>query len=71
MLRPTFLLENAHNVSTSQGIEYCYDDEFQVNMILIKGEATPVCTISEMITGSKTEAAPGDDDPDPDVDLLY
>lgn len=66
MIKRSFLLEKAHDVSVVANESWFYDDQTDVNTIPINGKTTPVCTSSTVVTGSKTEAAPGDDDPDPD-----
>ncbi|MEJ2046160.1 MAG: hypothetical protein P8X74_23805 [Reinekea sp.] len=71
MINRSFLLEKAHDVSVVANESWLYDDQTDVNTIPIKGERMPVCMSSAMVTGSKTEAAPGDDDPDPDVEFMY
>jgi len=71
MLNRSFLLERAHVVSSMASEFWSYDHQLEVNTVLINQKATPACTVSTMITGSKTEAAPSDDDPDPDVELMY
>jgi len=66
-----FLIEKAHDVSTLINTSWFYDYDLEINTVFVDEKITPVCTVSTMITGSKTEAAPGDDDPDPDVELMY
>lgn len=70
MNRP-FLLEKAHDVNALANETLVYDHQLEANTIFIDDAAIPACTASTMITGSKTEAAPGDDDPDPDVEFMY
>lgn len=71
MMNQTFLLGKAHEVSAIANDSWSYDHHLEVNTMLVSGEATPVCTVSTMVTASKTEAAPGDDDPDPDAEYMY
>jgi hypothetical protein len=73
MLNQSFLLNKAHDVSTGGNESWEYDNELQINTIFVddNGKATPVCTISSMVTQSKTAAFPGDDDPDRDAELMY
>lgn len=71
MMNRSFLLEKAHNVSVVANESWVYDDQLEVNTIFLNEKTTPACTASIMITGSKTDAAPGDDDPDPDVEFIY
>ncbi len=67
----SFLLKKAHDMYTvPYGILF-YNYQFELNTIFINGKVTPACTASTMITVSKTDAAPGDDDPDPDIELMY
>lgn len=71
MINRSFLLEKAHNVSVVENESWFYDDQADINTIPVNGKSTPVCMSSAMVTGSKTAAAPGDDDPDPDVEFMY
>jgi hypothetical protein len=71
MIAKAFLLDRAHVVSAIANEYWNYDIETDLNMVRSKGSDVPVCTTALAITGSKTEAAPGDDDPDPDVELMY
>ncbi|HFT5240794.1 TPA: hypothetical protein ACGTP8_004539 [Yersinia enterocolitica] len=71
MVTQIFLLEMAHNVNSVASELWNYDDELQMNTVFINDKNIPVCTTSSMITGSKTDSAPGDDDPDPDVERMY
>lgn len=71
MINRSFLLERAHDVSVIEHESWVYDDQSDVNTILVNRKSTPVCMLSTMVTGSKTEAAPSDDDPDPDVEFIY
>lgn len=71
MINRSFLLEKAHDVSVVENESWLYDDQADINTILTNGKSAPVCMSSAMVTGSKTESAPGDDDPDPDVEFMY
>ena len=71
MTNKSFLLGRAHHVGTISNMPCHYDNEMQINTVIVDGKTTPLCGISSMITGSKTESAPGDDDPDPDTELMY
>lgn len=71
MVTQSFLLEKAHDMSTVENESWYYDNELHMNTVIVDGKPIPVCAISSMITASKTEAAPGDDDPDPDVEFMY
>jgi hypothetical protein len=71
MMNRSFLLEKSHDVSVVANEFWSYDHQLEVNTIFFNKKTTPACTVSTMITGSKTEAAPGDDDPDPDVEFMY
>lgn len=70
MLRKHFLLKNAQEVSRVHKSEWKYDNELNLN-VLISDNSTPACSLTSLITGSKTEALPGDDDPDPDAEFCY
>ncbi len=68
----SFLLERAHEVHVTNKREWTYDTVMQLNVASGgAGNFLPVCAMSSIITMSKTEAAPGDDDPDSDADLMY
>lgn len=72
MGKRSFLLNRAHKVSAAQHNSWEYDEKLQLNFTVNdEGVHTPVCTLSSMITASKTESAPGDDDPDPDAEICY
>lgn len=71
MLNRAFLLDKAHEVSATANETWFYDHQLEVNTVLVNGEVKPACTVPNMVTASKTEAAPGDDDPDPDVEYMY
>lgn len=67
----TFLLENSHELKTVQFEAWQYDNELQLNIVSIENKTVPACTLQSLITHSKTEATPGDDDPDRDMEVMY
>jgi hypothetical protein len=67
----SFLLQKAHDIATVATEAWYYDETLQLSTINDAQESTPVCMTSSVTTGSKTEAAPGDDDPDPDAEFMY
>jgi hypothetical protein len=72
MEKRSYLLNRAHKVTATNHNFWKYDENLQLNFTVNKeGSHTPVCTLSSMITASKTESAPGDDDPDPDAEICY
>ena len=72
MAKRSFLLSRAKRVSTVHQKSWTYDDNLQLNITTNDiGVDAPVCTLSSIITNSKTEAAPGDDDPDQDAEKCY
>lgn len=72
MERKNFLLTHAIDVINLSTESWMYDENIHLNVIENEeGGITPVCSISSMVTCSKTEAAPGDDDPDPDIEMCY
>ncbi len=71
MVMQSFLLKNSHSVGITGNDNWHYDNKLQMNMVCRNGKVMPVCTISSIVTQSKTEAYPGDDDPDPDVENMY
>jgi len=72
MGKRSYLLNRAHMVSAAQHIAWEYDENLQLNFTVNDEDTrTPVCTLSSMITASKTDSAPGDDDPDPDAEICY
>jgi len=72
MEKRSFLLSRAQSVSGVHQDSYAYDYNRQLNIATTNiGTDVPACIISSMITCSKTEAAPGDDDPDQDAEKCY
>lgn len=72
MEKQNFLLSQAEDVSIIYQESWVYDNDLHLNTIKnANGTVTPVCSNLAMITGSKTMAAPGDDDPDPDAESCY
>lgn len=71
MMNRSFLLERSHDVRTVTNKSWYYNHQLEVNTIFIGEKSMLACTASTMITMSKTDAAPGDDDPDPDTEFMY
>lgn len=68
--KPVFLISHAI-ILEPKGPESHYDSNLNLN-VLSKDGITPVVASGENApTHSKTEAYPGDDDPDPDQDRCY
>lgn len=68
----SFLLSQAQVVATSYKEEWVYADDQQLNLMEKEnGLFVPVCNQASIVTSSKTEAAPGDDDPDPEMEFCY
>ncbi len=67
----SYLLANASIVSSKANEFWSYNNEIEMNTTVIHQKEIPVCMLSTAITCSKTEAAPGDDDPDPDTEFMY
>ena len=64
--KQSFLLSRARRFEL-QGIQDSYDAEQQVNVVSRSGQTCPLVCVDDFgRTGSKTFAAPGDDDPDPE-----
>lgn len=54
------------------GSDLIYDHDKQINMVSVAGELSPaIDQPMRLPTNSKTNAAPGDDDPDPGRESLY
>ncbi len=67
-----FLLARAHQLINLVELSGHYDEREQLNVLYIAGKPLPlVLNASAAWTGSKTEAAPGDDDPDPEAEGCY
>ena len=73
MEKRNFLLCKAKDVESSHFHEcWTYDENVQLNTTITSNdEVVRVCMRASIITGSKTEAFPGDDDPDPEVENCY
>lgn len=65
MSRRSFLLQNARSFPWKQTQGH-YDDEKQMTRLWLWNRLVPLAALETAYTGSKTEQAPGDDDPDPD-----
>jgi hypothetical protein len=66
-----YLLEEAFNCDFETPIGF-YDNERQINVVLIDGKKHPLISFEMGLgTQSKTKAAPGDDDPDPEDMRCY
>ena len=67
-----FLLASARRLANAVDISAHYDEHEQVNVSYVGGKPHPlVLDASAAWTSSKTEAAPGDDDPDPEAEACY
>tara|TARA_B110000196_G_scaffold122424_1_gene106167 strand:+ start:1574 stop:1792 length:219 start_codon:yes stop_codon:yes gene_type:complete len=67
-----FLLATAKKLKSVSDISFTYDEIRDLNIVTSpEGERYPASLVHGIITGSKTESAPGDDDPDPDSALCY
>lgn len=67
-----FLLSRARHLAHLVDLSAYYDDWEQLNLSSIGGEVRPVVlNASAAWTCSKTESAPGDDDPDPEAEGCY
>ena len=66
-----FLLEHARSFPAMEH-EHCYDDEQQMSICEVHGRSVALVDLeSSGKTTSKTAKAPGDDDPDPDINECY
>lgn len=66
-----FLLSKAHRFDL-ENVQDSYDERQQLNVVEQSGEMRPVVCGGEFgQTMSKTYAAPGDDDPDPEDLACY
>lgn len=69
--RRSFLLSKAHSLPL-QNIKGSYDEELQVNVVARQNQIHPLVSEDKFgYTCSKTESAPGDDDPDPEDEGCY
>ncbi len=70
-IKNVYLLTNAssYELKNSPGL---YDEKRNINIIMVDGKKYPLVSL-EMSppTQSKTFAAPGDDDPDPEDERCY
>ena len=67
-----FLLARARHLAHLVELSGHYDDREQLNLSYVDGQVRPlVLNASAAWTSSKTEAAPGDDDPDPEGEACY
>ena len=67
-----FLLANARRLTNSVDITAHYEEVEQINVTYDGGKPYPlVLAASAAWTSSKTESAPGDDDPDPEAEGCY
>lgn len=73
MFKKSYLLSRATPLQVIQPtFSFAYDEELQLNTVTDNSKTpVPICTIQNIITGSKTHAAPSDDDPDPDMEYCY
>lgn len=69
--KSSFLLSHAKSVLASNHEVWVYDDELCLNMIDSDEGFIPACSSPNIVTQSKTDSAPGDDDPDTDADFIY
>lgn len=69
--KQSFLLSRAHRFEL-QYIQDSYDADRQLNVVSRFGQTHPIATEDSFLhTESKTRAAPGDDDPDPEDEGCY
>jgi hypothetical protein len=66
----TFLVSKSVKVETKDPIGI-YDPKLQVNVVSLVDRTPLILSEAAPPTHSKTEARPGDDDPDPGYDLCY
>lgn len=67
-----FLLANSRRLTNSVDITAHYDEVEQLNVAYDDEKPHPlVSDASAAWTSSKTESAPGDDDPDPEAEGCY
>ena len=67
-----FLLARAHRIDSSIDLRGRYDEDVHLNMDRTHDHAQPlVLTKGGAVTRSKTDAAPGDDDPDIEAEECY
>ena len=69
--RRVFLLSKAHSLPL-RSIKSYYDEELQINVVTRQNQIHPLVSEDKFgYTSSKTESAPGDDDPDPEDEGCY
>ena len=69
--KSTFLLTNAITFDFVEPLGF-YDASRKINVCIVNGKKRPLVSQSmSPITESKTMAAPGDDDPDPEDERCY
>ena len=67
-----FLLARARRLVSLVDISTHYDEHQQLNVSYVGGRPHPLASDdSAAWTSSKTDAAPGDDDPDPEAEGCY
>ena len=67
-----YLMANARHIPDLVNLRDCYDENDQINVEHVAGLRRPlVMNASISHTTSKTMAAPGDDDPDPEDERCY
>jgi hypothetical protein len=71
MAKKVYLLEEAFNCDLEPPMGF-YDEVRQINVIFKDGKSQPLISYEMNLgTQSKTKAAPGDDDPDPEDERCY
>ena len=67
-----YLMANARTIPHAVELRNSYDEEERINVELVAGLTRPL-SLNALVsqTSSKTFAAPGDDDPDPDDERIY
>ena len=72
MDKRSYLLEKAQLIGQDNHAQWHYDAKLQMNTIRDGAtNAVTACSLASVITGSKTDCAPGDDDPDYDAEHCY
>ena len=67
-----YLMAKARQLPVLVELGGCYDEQEKVNVQHLGGLRTPLAVNARIThTASKTFAAPGDDDPDPDDERFY
>ena len=71
MEKRSFLLWNARTFPLKERLQH-YDERQQLSVVPVRGTLVPIAALERAAhTTSKTEQAPGDDDPDPDAIECY